>query len=152
MNLTFTKWSTKKQLVITYIVLFSFFMPHISTMRTKRKEKQQVSFSNTWAMEVMGGEDAARLLSNTLGFKYLGPMGSLKNYYMVRQYKPTSTKRTRRSVDLKTKSLNYLFIDKNFKISLVEPQKVLSRKKRDYKEDPMFKQQWYLNNTGIYIL
>lgn len=140
------KWTTR-QILILYILLVGFIQ-EILPLLLKGQNQPYQHFANTWVLQINGDEHAARMTSKKLGFKYLGPMGSLKNYYMVQHYRNRS-KRSKRNVELKSRTLNsFPLRNGNFRISSVQQQRILSRQKRDYTEDPLYKDQWYLNNTG----
>jgi len=105
---------------------------------------QEQQYTNTWAVEVLGGPGVARDIADSKGFHFHGPLGTLTNYYIF-EHKDV-TRRSRRSADSHHSNLL-----NHESVVNAEQQKILSRKKRGYIEDPLFPLQWYLVNSGLLI-
>lgn len=99
-------------------------------------------FTNTWVVELHNGHDerTAQEIADENQFTFIGPVGSLPNHYIF-ECKGIN-KRSRRSADDRHKNLL-----SHKKVLHAEQQKLLSRRKRGF-SDPLFKDQWYLKNTG----
>jgi len=98
-------------------------------------------YTNTWAVEIQGGARVARDVAENQGFHFHGPLGSIEDHYIF-EHKEVN-KRSRRSADDHHQNLKS---QKN--VLFAEQQKILSRKRRGYVEDPDYRLQWYLKNTG----
>ncbi|XP_072715489.1 neuroendocrine convertase 1 isoform X2 [Ciconia boyciana] len=107
-------------------------------------------FLNEWAAEVPAGPDAARAIAEDLDYDLVGQIGSLKNHYLFRR--KSHPRRSRRSAIHITKRLS-----DDERVSWAEQQYEKKRTKRatvrDSAEnlfnDPMWNQQWYLQDTRI---
>ncbi|XP_075383613.1 neuroendocrine convertase 1 isoform X2 [Mycteria americana] len=107
-------------------------------------------FLNEWAAEVPAGPDAARAIAEDLDYDLVGQIGSLKNHYLFRC--KSHPRRSRRSAIHITKRLS-----DDERVSWAEQQYEKKRTKRatmrDSAEnlfnDPMWNQQWYLQDTRI---
>ncbi|XP_075267339.1 neuroendocrine convertase 1 [Opisthocomus hoazin] len=107
-------------------------------------------FLNEWAAEVPAGPDAARAIAEELDYDLVGQIGSLKNHYLFRH--KSHPRRSRRSAIHITKRLS-----DDERVSWAEQQYEKKRTKRatvtDSAEnlfnDPMWNQQWYLQDTRI---
>lgn len=98
-------------------------------------------YTNTWVVYTEQGKEYVDRIARERGFINHGQQGGLEGYYLL-EHKRVS-KRTRRSLDHHTEG----FLSEPH-IKYAEQQKILSRQKRGYFSDPMFKDQWYLQNTG----
>ncbi|XP_050162031.1 neuroendocrine convertase 1-like, partial [Myiozetetes cayanensis] len=107
-------------------------------------------FLNEWAAEIPAGPDAARAIAEELDYDLVGQIGSLKNHYLFRH--KSHPRRSRRSAIHITKRLS-----DDERVSWAEQQYEKKRTKRatvrDSAEslfnDPMWNQQWYLQDTRI---
>ncbi|NXD46130.1 NEC1 convertase, partial [Copsychus sechellarum] len=107
-------------------------------------------FLNEWAAEIPAGPDAARAIADELDYDLVGQIGSLKNHYLFRH--KSHPRRSRRSATHITKRLS-----DDERVSWAEQQYEKKRTKRasmrDSAEslfnDPMWNQQWYLQDTRI---
>ncbi|NWY31360.1 NEC1 convertase, partial [Pheucticus melanocephalus] len=107
-------------------------------------------FLNEWAAEIPAGPDAARAIADELDYDLVGQIGSLKNHYLFRH--KSHPRRSRRSAIHITKRLS-----DDERVSWAEQQYEKKRTKRaavrDSAEslfnDPMWNQQWYLQDTRI---
>uniref|UniRef100_A0A672TP58 Neuroendocrine convertase 1 n=1 Tax=Strigops habroptila TaxID=2489341 RepID=A0A672TP58_STRHB len=107
-------------------------------------------FLNEWAAEVPAGADAARAIAEELNYDLVGQIGSLKNHYLFRH--KSHPRRSRRSAILITKRLS-----DDERVSWAEQQYEKKRTKRaivrdsadNLFNDPMWNQQWYLQDTRI---
>ncbi|KAF1519985.1 Neuroendocrine convertase 1, partial [Eudyptes sclateri] len=107
-------------------------------------------FLNEWAAEIPAGPDAARAIAEELDYDLVGQIGSLKNHYLFRR--KSYPRRSRRSAIHITKRLS-----DDERVSWAEQQYEKKRTKRatvrDSAEnlfnDPMWNQQWYLQDTRI---
>ncbi|NXA31971.1 NEC1 convertase, partial [Eudromia elegans] len=107
-------------------------------------------FLNEWAAEVPAGRDAARAIAEELEYELVGQIGSLKNHYLFRH--KSHPRRSRRSAIHITKRLS-----DDERVSWAEQQYEKKRTKRaalrDSAEnlfnDPMWNQQWYLQDTRV---
>ncbi|KAM7077172.1 neuroendocrine convertase 1 isoform 2-T2 [Ciconia maguari] len=107
-------------------------------------------FLNEWAAEVPAGPDAARAIAEDLDYDLVGQIGSLKNHYLFRR--KSHPRRSRRSAIHITKRLS-----DDERVSWAEQQYEKKRTKRATERDsaenlfndPMWNQQWYLQDTRI---
>ncbi|XP_044302664.1 neuroendocrine convertase 1 isoform X1 [Varanus komodoensis] len=112
--------------------------------------KTERQFVNEWAAEIPGGPEAAKAIAEDLEYELLGQIGSLENHYLFRH--KSHPKRSRRSATHITKRLS-----DDQRVSWAEQQYEKKRSKRsvfrDAAEklfnDPMWNQQWYLQDTRI---
>ncbi|NXX95299.1 NEC1 convertase, partial [Centropus bengalensis] len=110
----------------------------------------QRQFLNEWAAEIPAGPDAARAIAEEMGYDLVGQIGSLKNHYLFRH--KSHPRRSRRSAIHITKRLS-----DDERVSWVEQQYEKKRTKRgamkvsaeNFFNDPMWNQQWYLQDTRI---
>ncbi|XP_065675933.1 furin-like protease kpc-1 [Hydra vulgaris] len=100
-------------------------------------------YTNTWAVNILGGEQAARELADLHNFDYRGPVGSLPDLYIF-SHKNIKA-RSKRSAD---EHQSLLTTHPN--IIWAEQQIAKSRRRRGYEviSDPLFDKQWYLKNKG----
>lgn len=110
----------------------------------KSVRSDQEVFTNTWAIHT-DNEESAKRIARKHNFVYKGKIGGLEGYYFL-EHKAVP-KRRRRSTDYHTRRLSF---DSN--IQWIQQQRVLKRSKRGFIKDPLFKEQWYLENTGKYKL
>ncbi|KAG9487990.1 hypothetical protein GDO78_007669 [Eleutherodactylus coqui] len=107
-------------------------------------------YVNEWAAEIPGGPKEAELLARELGYELLGPIGSLENHYLFRV--SAHPRRFRRSLPHITKRLT-----DDDRVSWAEQQYIKERSKRSVLkqntenlfDDPMWSQQWYLQDTRV---
>ncbi|XP_006733345.1 neuroendocrine convertase 1 [Leptonychotes weddellii] len=112
------------------------------------KAKRQ--FVNEWAAEIPGGPEAASAIAKELGYDLLGQIGSLENHYLFK-YK-NHPRRSRRSALYITKRLS-----DDDRVIWAEQQYEKERSKRSVLRDsalnlfndPMWNQQWYLQDTRM---
>ncbi|XP_005871585.1 PREDICTED: neuroendocrine convertase 1 [Myotis brandtii] len=112
------------------------------------KAKRQ--FVNEWAAEIPGGPEAASAIAEELGYDLLGQIGSLENHYLFRH--KNHPRRSRRSALHITKRLS-----DDDRVIWAEQQYGKERSKRSVLRDsavnlfndPMWKQQWYLQDTRM---
>ncbi|XP_029474394.1 neuroendocrine convertase 1 [Rhinatrema bivittatum] len=105
-------------------------------------------FVNEWAAEIRGGPEAARSIAQELGYDLVGQIGSLKDHFLFRHN--DHPRRSRRSAIHITKRLS-----DDDRVSWVEQQYEKRRSKRsalretaeNLFNDPMWNQQWYLQDT-----
>ncbi|XP_033020419.1 neuroendocrine convertase 1 isoform X1 [Lacerta agilis] len=107
-------------------------------------------FVNEWAAEIPGGPAAAQAIADELEYELLGQIGSLENHYLFRH--KSHPRRLRRSATHITKRL----LDDQ-RVSWAEQQYEKKRSKRSVLRDsaenlfndPMWNQQWYLQDTRM---
>ncbi|XP_037009750.2 neuroendocrine convertase 1 isoform X2 [Artibeus jamaicensis] len=112
------------------------------------KAKRQ--FVNEWAAEIPGGPEAASAIAEELGYDLLGQIGSLENHYLFRH--KNHPRRSRRSALHITKRLS-----DDDRVIWAEQQYEKKRSKRSILtdsalnlfNDPMWNQQWYLQDTRM---
>ncbi|KAJ8775682.1 hypothetical protein J1605_016230 [Eschrichtius robustus] len=112
------------------------------------KAKRQ--FVNEWAAEIPGGPEAASAIAEELGYDLLGQIGSLENHYLFKH--KNHPRRSRRSALRITKRLS-----DDDRVLWAEQQYEKERSKRsvlrdsalDLFNDPMWNQQWYLQDTRM---
>lgn len=110
-----------------------------------RASKQYV---NEWAAEIPEGPQVARAIAQDLGYDLLGQIGSLENHYLFRHN--SHPRRSKRSAIHVTKRLS-----DDERVSWAEQQYEKQRSKRgvirdsaeNFFNDPMWNQQWYLQDT-----
>ncbi|XP_028660609.2 neuroendocrine convertase 1 [Erpetoichthys calabaricus] len=112
-------------------------------------EKQYV---NEWAVEIPGGLDAAKAIAEELGYELVRQIGALENHYLFKHQ--SHPRRSKRSLDHITKRLS-----EDGRVSWAEQQYEKRRTKRaplqscndctteKLFDDPMWSQQWYLQDT-----
>ena len=99
-------------------------------------------YTNKWVVHVEDEPDVVRELVEKHNFIFHGQLGSLKHLYHI-EHSQVST-RSRRSADGHDRLLG-----SHPKVLWIEQQKVKSRRKRDYIiTDPLWPEQWYLQNKG----
>uniref|UniRef100_A0A8C5KKV9 Neuroendocrine convertase 1 n=1 Tax=Jaculus jaculus TaxID=51337 RepID=A0A8C5KKV9_JACJA len=107
-------------------------------------------FVNEWAAEIPGGHEAALAIAQELGYDLLGQIGSLENHYLFRH--KNHPRRSRRSALHITKRLS-----DDDRVIWAEQQYEKERSKRSVLRDsvfnlfndPMWNQQWYLQDTRM---
>uniref|UniRef100_A0A2K6UY39 Neuroendocrine convertase 1 n=1 Tax=Saimiri boliviensis boliviensis TaxID=39432 RepID=A0A2K6UY39_SAIBB len=112
------------------------------------KAKRQ--FVNEWAAEIPGGPEAASAIAEELGYDLLGQIGSLENHYLFKH--KNHPRRSRRSALHITKRLS-----DDDRVIWAEQQYEKERSKRsalrdsavNLFNDPMWNQQWYLQDTRM---
>ncbi|XP_029416931.1 neuroendocrine convertase 1 isoform X2 [Nannospalax galili] len=112
------------------------------------KAKRQ--FVNEWAAEIPGGPEAASAIAEELGYDLLGQIGSLENHYLFKH--KNHPRRSRRSALHITKRLS-----DDDRVIWAEQQYEKERRKRSVLRDsalnlfndPMWNQQWYLQDTRM---
>uniref|UniRef100_A0A9L0TU36 Neuroendocrine convertase 1 n=1 Tax=Equus caballus TaxID=9796 RepID=A0A9L0TU36_HORSE len=112
------------------------------------KAKRQ--FVNEWAAEIPGGPEAASAIAEELGYDLLGQIGSLENHYLFKH--KNHPRRSRRSAFHITKRLS-----DDDRVIWAEQQYEKERSKRSILRDsalnlfndPMWNQQWYLQDTRM---
>uniref|UniRef100_A0A8D1M0U9 Neuroendocrine convertase 1 n=1 Tax=Sus scrofa TaxID=9823 RepID=A0A8D1M0U9_PIG len=112
------------------------------------KAKRQ--FVNEWAAEIPGGPEAASAIAEELGYDLLGQIGSLENHYLFKH--KSHPRRSRRSALHITKRLS-----DDDRVIWAEQQYEKERSKRSLLRDsalnlfndPMWNQQWYLQDTRM---
>ena len=119
---------------------------------------------NEWALEIPGGDAAARQVADRHDMEFVGSIGSLPNHFLFRH-----RRLAKRSVDSSDEHHSRLTGDAD--VSWTEQQRVKRRVKRDLVgrrdsrapvgasssstnkfddfDDPLWKQQWYLQGGGI---
>uniref|UniRef100_A0A2K5DPW2 Neuroendocrine convertase 1 n=1 Tax=Aotus nancymaae TaxID=37293 RepID=A0A2K5DPW2_AOTNA len=112
------------------------------------KAKRQ--FVNEWAAEIPGGPEAASAIAEELGYDLLGQIGPLENHYLFKH--KNHPRRSRRSALHITKRLS-----DDDRVIWAEQQYEKERSKRsalrdsavNLFNDPMWNQQWYLQDTRM---
>jgi len=134
-------------------------------------------YMNEWALEIPGGESAARRVADRHGMDLVGAIGSLPNHFRFRHRR--IAKRSADSADE-----HHFRLSRDVEVSWTEQQRVRQRAKRDLLDDddegpgrrrrrsssrgrraaigtredevksegfrdPLWDQQWYLHNGGI---
>nr|KAF6441783.1 proprotein convertase subtilisin/kexin type 1 [Rousettus aegyptiacus] len=107
-------------------------------------------FVNEWAAEIPGGPEAALAIAEELGYDLLGQIGSLENHYLFKH--KNHPRRSRRSALHITKRLS-----DDDRVIWAEQQYEKDRSKRSVLKDsalnlfndPMWNQQWYLQDTRM---
>ncbi|XP_012494301.1 PREDICTED: neuroendocrine convertase 1 isoform X2 [Propithecus coquereli] len=107
-------------------------------------------FVNEWAAEIPGGPAAASAIAEELGYDLLGQIGSLENHYLFKH--KNHPRRSRRSALHITKRLS-----DDDRVIWAEQQYEKERSKRsalrdsalNLFNDPMWNQQWYLQDTRM---
>ncbi|XP_032873196.1 neuroendocrine convertase 1 [Amblyraja radiata] len=109
-------------------------------------------YVNEWAVEVVGGAQVARAIAEELEYNFVGQIGELQNHYLLRH--KIHPRRSRRSADHITKRLS-----EDERVAWAEQQYEKQRSKRSPPKDcadciaekmftdPMWNQQWYLQDT-----
>ncbi|KAI1900462.1 hypothetical protein AGOR_G00050180 [Albula goreensis] len=110
-------------------------------------------YVNEWAVEIPGGPDAAKEIARELGYELVRQIGALENHYLLRHR--SHPRRTRRSADHITRQLS-----EDERVWWAEQQYEKQRRKRAVLraacpgcsveklfDDPMWSQQWYLQDT-----
>uniref|UniRef100_A0A8C1EBX4 Neuroendocrine convertase 1 n=1 Tax=Cyprinus carpio carpio TaxID=630221 RepID=A0A8C1EBX4_CYPCA len=110
-------------------------------------------YLNEWAVEIPGGLDNARTIADELGYDLVRKIGALENHYLFKRHSHPS--RTKRSAAHITKRLS-----EDDRVSWAEQQYEKRRAKRaplgakckdcsvdKLFDDPMWNQQWYLQDT-----
>ncbi|MBN3326312.1 NEC1 convertase, partial [Atractosteus spatula] len=112
-------------------------------------ERQYV---NEWAVEIPGGLEAARAIAEELDYELVRQIGALENHYLFKH--KSHPKRSRRSAEHISKRLS-----EDERVSWAEQQYGKQRRKRvalgacadcsveKLFDDPMWNQQWYLQDT-----
>ena len=103
-------------------------------------------YTNRWVIEVTDDNpDTAASISDELGFHYHGKVGSLQNLHVVEH-------KTLLSGLNRTSDHHHRLITGHHKVVHARQERSLSRRKRydtsARKQDPMYKQQWFLKNNG----
>lgn len=103
-------------------------------------------YTNRWVIEVTDDNpDTAASVSDELGFHYHGKVGSLQNLHVVEH-------KTLLSGLNRTSEHHHRLITSHHKVLHARQERSLSRRKRydtsARKQDPMYKQQWFLKNNG----
>lgn len=93
-------------------------------------------YTNTWAIRVADGADVYSLAASA-GLEVIMPIGSLRGYYLVRAANITSRAE---NITLSLRSLPGILY--------VEQQVTLERTTRVPQDDPLYPNQWHLDNTG----
>ncbi|XP_007439683.1 neuroendocrine convertase 1 [Python bivittatus] len=112
--------------------------------------KAERQFVNEWAAEIPGGPEAAKAIADELDYELLGQIGSLENHYLFRH--KSHPRRSRRSASHITRQLA-----DDHRVTWAEQQYEKKRTRRsvlgDSAEnlfnDPMWNQQWYLQDTRM---
>ncbi|XP_034512424.1 neuroendocrine convertase 1 isoform X2 [Ailuropoda melanoleuca] len=112
--------------------------------------KAKKQFVNEWAAEIPGGPEAASAIAEELGYDLLGQIGSLENHYLFKH--KNHPRRSRRSAFHITKRLS-----DDDRVIWAEQQYEKERSKRSVLRDsalnlfndPMWNQQWYLQDTRM---
>lgn len=125
---------------------------------------------NEWAMEIPGGETAARLVAERHGMDFVGPIGTLPNFFLMRHRRIakrsldsadehhfllatdsdvswTQQQRVKRRV--KRDNVVVFHAWRNRRAPVGSPESTSSNVKFDDFADPMWGQQWYLHEGGI---
>ncbi|EDO47326.1 predicted protein [Nematostella vectensis] len=97
-------------------------------------------YTNTWVIYTDKGQEYVDNLAAKHGFKSHRDGGGLEGFYILEHQR--TSKRMRRS--LVHHSTNFL---RDPHVSYAKQQKILRRQKRGF-VDPLFNDQWYLNNYG----
>lgn len=103
-------------------------------------------YTNRWVIEVTDDHpDTAASISDELGFHYHGKVGSLRNLHVVEH-------KTLPSGLNRTSDYHHRLISGHYKVVHARQERSLNRRKRydtsARKQDPMYKQQWFLKNNG----
>ncbi|BFZ01777.1 hypothetical protein BsWGS_04815 [Bradybaena similaris] len=109
-------------------------------------------YINQFAVHIKGDHHAADRVARETGFKNLGQIGSLDNYYLFE-----ASHRERRSASPSPE--HHSLLEEHDEVHWAEQQVAKSRKKRDFHPrdvadqmsvlDPYWKNQWYLNGGAI---
>ena len=105
-----------------------------------RRHHKDNFYSNSWVVFSSRGSEYIDELAQRYGFINRGQVGSLDGFYILEH--KTYSNRLRRSTESHT--ANFL-LDPHIRHAL--QQKILRRSKREF-TDPLYVDQWYLNNSG----
>ncbi|XP_069043637.1 neuroendocrine convertase 1 [Lepisosteus oculatus] len=134
-------WSLRSAVLAACVILCS--------VDISAGERQYV---NEWAVEIPGGLEAARAIAEELDYELVRQIGALENHYLFKH--KSHPKRSRRSADHISKRLS-----EDERVSWAEQQYGKQRRKRvalgacadcsveKLFDDPMWNQQWYLQDT-----
>uniref|UniRef100_A0A4W3GR50 Proprotein convertase subtilisin/kexin type 4 n=1 Tax=Callorhinchus milii TaxID=7868 RepID=A0A4W3GR50_CALMI len=98
-------------------------------------------YTNTWAVRLAGGAQAARRIAQKHGFTHLGRVFDDGEYYYFRH--ESVVKRS-----LNPHQMRHKLLEREPKVQWLEQQAVKRRQKRAFviPSDPLYRKQWYLNN------
>ncbi|CAL9704229.1 unnamed protein product [Knipowitschia caucasica] len=106
-------------------------------------------YLNEWAVEVPGGERVARALANEVGYDLIRQIGALDDHYLFRRSQ--HPRRMKRSSDHLTKRLSeddrVLWAEQQYEKTRTKRAAVPSESVDKLFSDPMWNQQWYLQDT-----
>lgn len=106
----------------------------------KRQHSKSALYSNQWVIVTPKDHKYVDLLAERYGFINRGQISSFEGYFLLEHKKLAS--RTRRSLVTHTERLM-----RDPHVTFAVQQKILKRSKRGF-TDPLYKDQWHLNNTG----
>ena len=125
-------------LLTSFLVWIGFAAAHVSPERrapVPGMVESRPTPTDTWAMRLAEGIDPEEF-ARRQGLEYVGPVGNLKGYYLFRM--PEDKARVLQRQHRLRKAPGVLWL---------EQQQKRKRYKRQ-PEDPLFEEQWHLNNTG----
>ena len=103
------------------------------------------------AVHIPGGRTKAQNVANRSGFKLQGPIGSLEDHFIFLHHPTSEEKRLKRSIGGRKSRERKL--RKDPRVKWMRKQKPLRRVKRSIiasmPTDPLFKDQWYLNEGAV---
>eukprot|EP00111_Clytia_hemisphaerica_P007554 TCONS_00021941-protein len=156
-NIVCAIWCTMRSVTGTLQILASFYLI-INIVKTEDFDK--VHMTNSWAVHIENGNnEIADQVAEKHGFSNVGQIGSLPGYFHFVHKKTGKRSRRKRRDVTENKTFTLLEDDK---VKWVERQHVLERDKRGVVpeyiptthaegyiiRDPLFSEQWYLNNVG----
>ena len=103
-------------------------------------------YTNKWVIQLSDDHpDTPGKVSDDLGLFYHGTVGSMRHLHVVEHQGVSSGEK-------QTADEHHRMITSHQKVVYARQERMLSRKKRGTLHgviDPMFAQQWFLNNNGI---
>ena len=102
------------------------------------------TYTDFLALKVQGGPSNARQVARDAGLYYHGEMGSLEDWYIVKQVPPTEGQHRR----VKRSTLNQIVgkLSSLKNVDFVNAQVLLKRSRRDLVfDDPLYSEQWNLH-------
>lgn len=140
------RYSLKLWLILQFLLFFVCFgQCVIGADGYKQFQNHEKMYSNRWVIEMPGGEEKVKeLIRDEVNLTYIGPVGSLDNFYII---KYDSLEESKQNPDIL-----YQRLSRRHQIQYPQQQEILSRSKRSFFKDPLYSQQWYLENQGIFML
>ena len=113
----------------------------ICLWNTKHAASKKEHYTNTWAVKIKKGPEVAKQVAIKYGFTFIGSVGSLEDSYIF-QHKKVA-RRSRRSSRMPS-----IVLKIHPQVIWAQQQAALNRRKRFQFYDPLYRDQWYLQNVG----